>query len=47
MKAIEYSRHARRRMQERGVLEKEVEIVMQEPEYVELSVKERKMHISL
>ncbi|MBI3585315.1 MAG: DUF4258 domain-containing protein [Nitrospinae bacterium] len=42
MKPIKYDRHARRRMKEREVTEEEVGITMNEPEYIEPSIKERK-----
>lgn len=41
MKSIRYDRHARRRMKEREVAEEEVEAAINEPDYVEASVKER------
>ena len=42
MNFIKYDRHARRRMKERGVTEKEAEITIKEPEYIEPSIKGRK-----
>lgn len=41
MKSIRYDRHARRRMKEREVAEEEVEAAINEPDYIEASVKER------
>lgn len=41
MKSIRYDRHARRRMKEREVAEEEVEAAINEPDYVEASVKDR------
>jgi hypothetical protein len=41
MKSIRYDRHARRRMKEREVAEEEVEAAINEPDYVEASVKKR------
>lgn len=42
MKLIKYVRHAKRRMKEREVTEREVEVTIKEPEYIEPSVKGRK-----
>ncbi len=41
MTSIIYDRHAKRRMKERGVTEKEVETAISEPEYIEASIKGR------
>ncbi len=41
MKPIKFDRHARRRMKEREIIEKEAEITIKEPEFTEPSVKER------
>jgi len=42
MKQIKYDRHAKRRMKERGVTEEEVEMTINNPDYIEPSIKERK-----
>ena len=41
MKSIRYDRHAKRRMKEREVTEKEAEITIKEPDYMEPSIKGR------
>lgn len=41
MKSIIYDRHAKRRMKERKVTEREVEFVLENPDYTEQSVKGR------
>jgi len=38
---LKYARHAIRRMKERDITKNDVEIVMQNPDYIEPSVKER------
>lgn len=42
MKPVKYDRHARRRMKEREVTEKEVEITIGEPDSMDASIKGRK-----
>jgi hypothetical protein len=42
MKPVRYDRHAKRRMEERGVAEEEVEVAMKEPEHLESSIKGRR-----
>lgn len=42
MKSITYCRHARKRMKDRSVAEEEVDLVIKNPEYIELDVKKRK-----
>ncbi len=42
MKPIRYDRHARRRMREREVTEKEVVMTITEPEYAEPSIRGRR-----
>ncbi len=41
MKPIKYDRHAKRRMEERGVTEEEAEITIKEPEHLKASIKGR------
>jgi len=41
MKPIKYDRHAKRRMEERGVTEEEGEITIKEPEHSKASIKGR------
>jgi hypothetical protein len=41
MKPIKYDRHAKRRMEERGVTEEEVEITIKEPEHLKANIKGR------
>jgi hypothetical protein len=42
MNLIKYDRHAQRRMKERGVTEEEAETTINEPKYIEPSIKGRK-----
>ncbi len=42
MKHVKYSRHAKRRMSERGVNEEEAALTIDNPELMERSVKDRK-----
>ena len=41
MKPVNYDRHAKRRMEERGVTDEEVEITIREPEHSKASIKGR------
>jgi len=42
MKSIRYDRHAKRRMKEREVAEEEAEMAINNPDYIEPSIKGRK-----
>lgn len=42
MKFIRYDRHAKRRMKEREITEEEAEIAINNPDYIEPSIKGRK-----
>ena len=42
MKSIRYDRHAKRRMKEREVTEEETEMAINNPDYIEPSIKGRK-----
>ncbi len=42
MKSIRYDRHAKRRMKEREVAEEEAEMAVNNPDYIEPNMKERK-----
>ena len=41
MKSIRYDRHAKRRMKEREVIEEEAEMAINNPDYIEPSIKGR------
>lgn len=44
MKIVRFDHHARRRMKEREVTEKEAEITINEPEYIETSINSKGNH---